>query len=90
MKILKGQALKLALKKMLGSAMAKGPKAWLIKFIFKNFWSELGEPLINEGVTYLGYVIDKKKGKTIIKKRDEAKDENDQAAFDSATDDIFK
>jgi hypothetical protein len=65
---LKGQAVKLALKKLLGSAVAGGFKAWLIKYIVTELYEELGEPLLRFGLNKLGYYIDKQDGRKNNKK----------------------
>jgi len=85
-KILRGEAIKLALKKILGSAAAGGFKAWLIKIIVKEFYDEIGEPLIRAGINRVGYTYDKIEGKVLIKKLDKADNETD---YDNTIDDIL-
>jgi len=55
---LKGKAVKLAIKKILGSAAMGGFKAWLIKFIVTELFEEIAEPIIDLGVRKIGYVVD--------------------------------
>lgn len=86
---LKGAGVKLALKKFLGSAAIAGPKAWVIKFIAENLFDELMKPLLQAGVTYIGYRLDVVHGKNVIKKLNDASEANDGQAYDDATDDVF-
>ena len=83
---LRGQAIKLALKKFLGTAVGGGFKAWLIKLIITEFMDEIGEPLLRAGLNRIGYAYDRVKGKVLIKKLSEATDETD---YDSTIDDIL-
>jgi len=85
----KGEVIKLALKKILGSAMIAGPKAWIIKFVVSNLWDEIAEPLIRAGLVELEYVYDKHQGKVLIKKLNQAEENNDQITFDDIVDDIY-
>ena len=83
---LKGAAVKAALKKILGSAMAGGFKAWLIKYIVTELYEEVAEPLLKMALNRVGYAYDKHRGKTIIKRLENAED---QTTYDAATDDAF-
>lgn len=86
MAFLKGEFVKFALKKILGSAAAGGFKAWLVKFIITELYEEIGEPIIRAGLNLEGYTYDKVEGKVLIKKLREADNEAD---YDSTIDDIL-
>jgi hypothetical protein len=81
-----GQAVKLALKKILGSAAAGGFKAWLVKYVVTELYEEIGEPLVRAALNRVGYVYDKVEGKVLIKKLRESENE---AEYDSTIDDIL-
>lgn len=87
---LKGAGVKLALKKILGTAAMGGFKAWLIKYIVTELFEEIGEPLIKAAFVKLGYYYDRIEGKIIVKKIQDAREDNDADAYDNATDDVFK
>lgn len=87
---LKGAAVKAALKKLLGSAVIGGPKAWIIKYIVTELFEEIGEPLIKAAFIKMGYYYDRVEGKIIVKKIHDAREDNDADAYDNATDDVFK
>lgn len=88
-KFLKGEAVKLALKKILGSAVIGGPKAWIIKFIVTELYEEIGEPLIRAGLNQIGYYYDKIDGNIQVKKLEKARDQNNADAYNSASDNIL-
>tara|TARA_R110002012_G_scaffold191476_1_gene359234 strand:+ start:323 stop:643 length:321 start_codon:yes stop_codon:yes gene_type:complete len=83
---LKGQAVKLALKKILGSAAAGGFKAWLVAFVVKNFWDELVEPLMNAALIEVKYIKNKIEGKITAKKISEARESGSDQDYDDAVD----
>lgn len=85
-KFLRGEAVKLALKKILGSVAAGGFKAWLVKYIITELYDEIGEPLVRAAVNRVGYTYHKIEGKVLIKKLGEAQNEAD---YDSTIDDIL-
>lgn len=86
---LKGEAVKLALKKLLGSAIVGGPKAWAIQFIISNLFDEIAKPIIKAAFTEIGYYFDVIEGKLIIKKLEEARADNDKKDYERAIDSIF-
>jgi len=86
---LKGQALKLALKKLLGTAAAGGFKVWLIKYIVTELYDEIAEPLIKMALNHAGYIYDKNAGKIHISRLKKARADHDQETYDSTSDDIF-
>lgn len=83
---LKGEFVKAAVKKLLGSNAAGGFKVWLITFIVKELYAELGEPLVRFALNRVGYVYYKVEGKVLIKKLKEASNETE---YDSAINDIL-
>lgn len=87
--LLKGQAVKLALKKLLGSAMVGGPKAWLIKFIVTELFEEVAEPLIRYALNQVGYYYDKIDGEVKIKKLNRARENNNEQDYNATIDDIL-
>lgn len=88
-KFLRGEAVKLALKKLLGSAAAGGFKAWLVTFVVKELYDEVAEPIIKLAFRKSGYVYNKIDGKIKIKKLREARNENDEDAYDNIVTDVL-
>ena len=86
---LKGQAVKLALKKILGSAAAGGFKAWLISFVVKNLWDEFVEPLMNAALIEVKYIKDKIDGKITAEKIEKARRSGDATTYNDAVDSAF-
>lgn len=74
---LKGKAVKLALKKILGSAMAGGFKAWLIKYIVTELFEEIAQPVINYGFRKFGYHVEVYQGKKLLKRIENAETDDD-------------
>jgi len=74
---LKGKAVKLALKKILGSAMAGGFKAWLVKYIVTELFEEIAQPVINYGFRKFGYQVEVYHGKKLLKKIQNAENDDD-------------
>jgi len=74
---LKGEAIKLALKKLLGSAAAGGIKGWIIKFVVEQLFEEVAQPIIELGFRKMGYLVHRIEGEIILKKIKDAKNEND-------------
>ena len=80
---LKEKTVKLALKKLLGSAAAGGFKAWLVKFVIIELFEEVAEPLLRLAVRKGLLIYDKIDGNIKVKKIEEAKDDNDEDAYTS-------
>ena len=57
---LRDTAVKSVLKKLLGSAVIGGPKAWIIKYVATELYDEVAEPLLKALFTELGYIYDKR------------------------------
>ena len=87
--LLRGRIIKLALKKILGSAAMGGFQAWLVKYIVTELYDELGEPILKAGVNYVGYRYDKYKGKVHITRLEKARDENDENNYNRTIDTIL-
>lgn len=81
---LKGKAVKLALKKILGSAVAGGFKAWIIKFIVTELFEEVAEPIIKLGFRKTGYLVDKAGGHYTLRRIENAQNNDDW--YDAADD----
>lgn len=81
-----------AINKMVFSLLGKsvGIKAWLIKGLLEYGFDEIVKPLFNLAVRKGWFFYDAQKGKLIAKRMDDASDRNDQDAYDSAWDDMFK
>jgi hypothetical protein len=85
---LKGSAVKLALKKILGTAAMGGVKGWLIKLIVTELFEEIAEPVIKYLIRKGALAYDKAEGKIKIKKLERAKEANNEADYNSTIDDI--
>ena len=79
--MLKDVAVKIALKKLLGSVLAGGPKAWIIKFIVSELFEEIVEPLIKLSIRKGLLLYDITEGKITIKKITSAKEQGDSDAY---------
>ena len=88
-KYLKGEAVKLALQKLLGSALAGGFRGWLIKYAVEYLFEEVAEPIAKLTLRNVGYVYHRVEGKVILKKIQKAKEEGDGEDYDSAVDDLY-
>ena len=80
---LKSEAIKLALKKLLGSPLAGGFKAWVIKLIITELFEEVAEPVIRLVIRKGQLVVDKTSGKIKVKRIERAKNEGDEDAYTS-------
>jgi hypothetical protein len=80
-KFLKGEFVKLALKKILGSVAFGGFKGWLVKFIATELFDQLGEPIIRYAIRKGQLAYDKAAGEITIKKVERAKENNDEDAY---------
>jgi hypothetical protein len=80
-KFLKGEFLKLALKKILGSAAAGGFKAWLVKYIATELFEEVAEPLIKWQIRKGMLAVDKINGSIKVKKYEKAKEAGDESTY---------
>ena len=78
---LKDRAVKLALKKILGSVMTGGFKGWIVKFIAEYLFEEIGEPIIKLSIRKGFLVVDKISGNITVKKIDRAKEEENEEDY---------
>ena len=85
---LKSAAIKAALLKFLGSTVAGGWKAWLVKFIVTELFEEVAEPIIRLGLRKMGYVYNRIEGEIELKKLERAKEEGDEQSYNDVIDDL--
>lgn len=85
---LKGAAVKAALVKLVKTSV--GFRAWIIKILVEELFEEVIEPAIKMSFRRLKYEYDRKEGEIIVKKIDEARQNGNQADYDSSVDDIFR
>lgn len=78
---LKGAAVKVALSKLLGSPLATGFRAWLIKFLVEYAFDKIIVPIANELQRRGLFIIDVQYGKATLKLLQKAKDENDKDKY---------
>lgn len=83
---LRAEALKLALKKILGSAVAGGLRGWLIKTLFDVAYDELEDRVIKPVLREAGYTFEKVRGKILIKRLNDAETNDD---YNDTIDDII-
>ena len=86
---LKGAIVKKALKTFLKSGAGVGFQGWLIKFVAEEFAEEIAEPVLKALFVEGKYILYKVDGKMLIKKLEEAKENNDVEAYNSTVDDIL-
>lgn len=84
---LKGEFVKFALKKVLGTAAMGGFKAWIVSFIAKELYDEIGEPVIKAVLRKGRYQYEVLNGKMKIYKLDRSPDDN---SYDDNVTDIFR
>lgn len=87
--ILEKEVIKLALKKILGSAAMGGFQGWLVKFLAKELFEEIAKPLIQAAFLQAGYLYDRVDGKIVANKITEARENNDETEYNRHVDDIF-
>ena len=85
---LKGSAIKAALRKILGSALMGGFKAWLVKFAVTELFEQLVQPIILLSIRKGLLFYDKTKGKIRVKKIKKAKEEGNEQDYDTGIDDV--
>ena len=86
---LKDKFVEKALVTFLKSPMAGGFKVWLITFLSKKVFDDIGEPLIKAGLVEIGYVKNKIEGKLTNEKIDKARIEKDATAYHNAVNNVF-
>lgn len=85
----KGEFFKFTLKKLLGSAVAAGPKAWIVKVIASWLYDEIGEPVIELVLRKAEYRYYRLDGKIKIRRLRKAEHGTNEE-YDDAMDDLFK
>lgn len=88
-KSLRSKAVKLALRKILGSAVVAGPLATVIAYLVGEVFDDMANPLINRISNKLGAVIRKWDGEELVLRVKKAREDNDQTNYDSGVDDIY-
>lgn len=83
--ILRAEAVKLALIKILGTSAAGGFRAWIIKKIVTHFYDEVAEKVAEYG----GYIYYKIDGQIQFKRLQEAIKENDKDKYNNTIKDIL-
>lgn len=78
---LKGEFIKLALKKILGSSAMGGFKGWLVKFIASELFDEIAKPLLELSIRKGFLVYDKIEGHITLKKVENAKKDHDKSDY---------
>ena len=86
---LKERAVKLALKKLLGSIVTGGIRAWIIRFIVEELFEEVVEPLIKMALREAGWVYERAKGEIHVKRLEDAREDNDAQDYNDTVDDIM-
>ena len=87
---LKDKGVKSLIKYILkATAIGGGIKAWIVKELVEYFYEEIGEPVAKAILAKGGYIFAKVDGAIIVNKIEEAKDENNQAEYDAAMDDLL-
>ena len=88
---LKNKFVQEALKKVFGKALKYSSfQGWVVSFIAGEFWDLVGRPIVLWGIRKSLLAYDKNKGEIQVKKLEEARREDNQTDYDSATDDIFR
>lgn len=90
LKYLYSNTVKLALKKILRSAVAGGFRAWIIKFVIKEYiFKKALEPIVKAAFREAGYIFHVVEGNHNLKKVEEARENGNQTEYDSAMDDLI-
>lgn len=87
--LLKSKFVTFALKKVLGTAVAGGFRAWLVKYLATELFEEILEPSIDFIIHEVEEKADKISGKFKNKKLNQAIEDQDDEAYDSASDSTF-
>jgi len=69
---LRDKAVKAALKKILGNALAGGVKGWIIKYVVTELYDEVAKPMIQYAFQIVGYRYEVQKGEHILKRIENA------------------
>lgn len=74
----KKEWVKIALKKVLDSAVAGGIRGWIIKFIAEYMFEKIAQPVIEVALRKGFLIYDKSAGKIKIKKINQAKEDGNE------------
>lgn len=74
---LKGQFIKLIIKKLLGMQAMGGFKVWLVKFIATELFEEVAEPVIELGLRKVGYLYRVHEGERLFERIENAETNSD-------------
>jgi len=86
---LKGKAVSLAIKKILGTAAMGGFKVWLIKFVVENLFEEVAEPVAKAVLIKGEWLYHRVEAEVIVSKLERADREHDEQAHNDSIDDIL-
>jgi hypothetical protein len=86
--LLKSQAVKAVLKKLLGSAAAGGFLGFVITYVVEELFEEVAEPIIKLAFRKMGYIYDRTQGTITIKKLNRANEEGREEDADIILDNI--
>jgi hypothetical protein len=87
---LRGEFLKFALKKILGSAYMGGLRGWLVKLITVELYELIAEPVVKAVLRKGKYSYDRKDGKIIISEMDDAERRGDEDVYDDLATGAFE
>lgn len=77
------------LKTYLNTLVGQGSLKKVINFAVDNLFEEVVNPFMEVALARAGYKYDFKNGKVLIEKLNKAKEENNEADYNSAVDDIL-
>jgi HKD family nuclease len=86
--LLKRKAVKAVLKKVLGTAAGGGFLGFIITYVVEEFFEEVAEPIIKLAFRKMGYLYERKQGKILVKKLNEAIDQGDENESDQILDNV--
>lgn len=84
---LKGAAIKAALVHLVKTSV--GFRAWIVKFLVEELFEEVIEPAIKMSFRKMKYEYDRKEGEILVKKIQEARENENQTDYDSSIDDLL-
>jgi len=81
--MMKDKAIKFAVKKVLGTAVSGGYRFWIVKYVTKELYEKIAEPLVDLYFANKGYKVDRELGKIALKEVENAQDVDEW--FDAVT-----
>lgn len=85
-KWLKGKTVKLALKKILGSAMMGGVQAWIVSYVAEYLYDEYAVPLMKKLIRSGRFYYDVHNGEITFKNLEQAKKDENEDSYDDIID----